>query len=276
MNNRIPVFFFLLTLLFFACNRTPSWVIPKEKMENILIDIHLAEGISGNDYNQFSNNENKQALLDAVYKKHEITRQQLDTSLVWYGAHLEDFVKMYDDIAHRLSVLDDTLRNELTAFNELQAKDVNVWHGETSRALYSFSHRNIFTFRIDSLYSDSASVSFSTGDTYVLKLALTGVTQTLQPELRFCVAGKDTVVSKNTLVNTDGDYIISLTLGSNQVPTSLSGSVYVYPYGVSDIAVFIRDISLYKYKQGVTLPVIQDTSRTQTPLEKSRLHLMKR
>ncbi len=246
MNKLVPVLPLLLVLLAFsACRKTPSWVIPQDKIEDVLIDIHIAEGIIDNQSGEFPDYESKQELFNAVYKKHGITKQDFDTSLVWYAAHLKDFLKIYEDIDKRMLILRDTVEQRLTALSELEAKGINIWQGSTVAVISSFAHNNIFTFQNDSL--------LSAGGAYRLKFSLLGVDSALHTECRFCIEAKDTILVKKILPEKNGDYSLDLTLADHEIPKILSGSVYIDPLQVSDVSLIIANISLCKYKEASAL-----------------------
>lgn len=82
------------TLFLYACNDSKEKApIDRYKMKEILIDIHLAEAYSGlipNDSFRMPqlNSKNKDTLAKlytAILAKHQITMEELNKALSWYG-----------------------------------------------------------------------------------------------------------------------------------------------------------------------------------------------
>jgi hypothetical protein len=89
-----------------ACNGRPRYVLSDSKMENVLFDLHLAENVISDNYMIFSGDSvRKQQLLNSVFDKHKITEQTFDTSLVWYNAHLDKYLKINANLSQRYANL---------------------------------------------------------------------------------------------------------------------------------------------------------------------------
>lgn len=79
-----------------GCNRVPDYVIQPEDMAQLLADIHTADGVVESNYQQYSSDSARLALKQAVFEHRGVTAEQVDTSMVWYGAHLDRYMKVYD------------------------------------------------------------------------------------------------------------------------------------------------------------------------------------
>jgi hypothetical protein len=97
----------LMALMFFSCSKReekiPPDIISKEKMTEILIDVHLAEVKW--QINAPSDNApgGKQSYYKYIFNKHHISYDQLIKSYKYYSAHPEVFSKIYDDVITGLS-----------------------------------------------------------------------------------------------------------------------------------------------------------------------------
>jgi hypothetical protein len=88
----------------FSCGHGRYGVtIPPKKFVNVLVDIHIADGIA------IENMEHaKNALLDSaslygsVFDKYGVTRSMFDSTLSYYTEHPDDFQKIYNKVTARL------------------------------------------------------------------------------------------------------------------------------------------------------------------------------
>jgi hypothetical protein len=101
-QNKFIGFAFGLLLLT-ACNQErPSYVLSDSRMENVLYDLNLVENAINDNYAVFAGDSaRRQQLLDYVFEKHKITEQTFDTSLVWYNAHLDKYLKINEKVEKR-------------------------------------------------------------------------------------------------------------------------------------------------------------------------------
>lgn len=100
-HRAIYIVFLGILLTLAACGRRPRYVIPENKMMEVLYDIRLAEAIYGSE-NYFRTDSMKDALVNGVLQKHEITQAQLDSSLYWYADNISEYNAINDSVSSRL------------------------------------------------------------------------------------------------------------------------------------------------------------------------------
>lgn len=101
-------------ILFAACTVKPTYVLSEKKMENVLFDLYIAQTeISENTTSLYADSASKRKLLQSVLKKHRITQEKLDTSLVWYNAHIERYMNINKQLTERYNLLIDKLQAEI-------------------------------------------------------------------------------------------------------------------------------------------------------------------
>ncbi|MGL4293953.1 MAG: DUF4296 domain-containing protein [Bacteroidales bacterium] len=105
-----------LTVL--ACARVPEGVLDNKKMEQVLYDVHIAEGIMDEFPSQYRTLESKQKLMAGVFRENAITKAEFDSSMVYYGANLDQYMKIYQRVTERLNAQRDLLTTELTAYEK--------------------------------------------------------------------------------------------------------------------------------------------------------------
>ncbi len=98
------VLLFLLTMLgLFSCGN--SYVLSPEQMEDLLVDIHLADGITLQN-SDFKKTDAKLDLYSTIYKKHHTDKAQFDSSMIYYSENLTDFAEIYEAVFDRLTQLE--------------------------------------------------------------------------------------------------------------------------------------------------------------------------
>ena len=73
-----------------SCDRTPGGVIGVNKMADLIVDLQLAEAYIESHTADFEDDSSKLVIKQSIFKKHGITQQDYDSSLVWYAHNMED------------------------------------------------------------------------------------------------------------------------------------------------------------------------------------------
>ncbi len=103
MDNLFKYLFLLmLAVVVYSCQNRPSEVLSRKKMEKVMYDMYIAEAIIEDDYNKFAENQNKEALIDQIFKKHRISEARWDTSLAWYSDNIDIYIQINDSVKSRL------------------------------------------------------------------------------------------------------------------------------------------------------------------------------
>lgn len=111
-----------------SCNSTPSGIIPKGKMSEVLADVHTAEAVGNVSSQDYSSDSAKLALKMAVFKKHGVTSEQFDSSLVWYAHNIGKYIEVYDDALEILRDRSQSVGTMLVQAAVSMAGDsVDVW-----------------------------------------------------------------------------------------------------------------------------------------------------
>lgn len=109
--NRLFLLYFLSGLIALLCScsdnqevKIPSTVLPKEKMVQVLADIHLLEAAASlnllpNDEGALKNDPNYQQ----IYSAQGTTREQYMESFDFYSQHSELMMQIYNEVLTELS-----------------------------------------------------------------------------------------------------------------------------------------------------------------------------
>lgn len=100
---------FLLVFLFWSCNdkvtyEKPEDLIDKEKMTDLLYEMHIAIGTSNIKNIHLEKNRNYMSL---VYEKYGVDSTQFANSNLYYTSNIIEYEEIYEEVERRL----DTLRN---------------------------------------------------------------------------------------------------------------------------------------------------------------------
>ena len=135
-----------------ACSHDPDYVIGEKDMVDLLVDVHKAEAVIESNYNQYSSKADKKKLREAVFLKHGITQEQFDTNLVWYGHHIEDYMKIYEQVVERLKAENEEAKKLLAEDNSQTMSQpgdsVDVWKQRRAHVFDTRQASNLLTFDI--------------------------------------------------------------------------------------------------------------------------------
>ena len=98
-----------LSLALLACDRTPGGVLSVNDMADIIVDLQLAEAYIENHSGEFETDSSKLVLKQSIFKRHGITAEDYDSSLVWYAHNMEDYTKAHDKAIGKLKARYDKL-----------------------------------------------------------------------------------------------------------------------------------------------------------------------
>lgn len=131
--------FLLIPLFAVACNQVPDGVLNRKKMENVLYEVHIAEGIMEEYPLKYRSAESKQKLLATVFQDNGITKAEFDSSMVYYGAHLDQYMKIYQKVTERLNQQKELASAQLLAYERSlltpEGDSVNIWKHPAQRII---------------------------------------------------------------------------------------------------------------------------------------------
>ncbi|MGC8864472.1 MAG: DUF4296 domain-containing protein [Bacteroidales bacterium] len=103
---------------------SPPGILNREEFTNLLFDLHLADGWFA--IRRAQGDEPKvlaTRLYDSVFASHKITREQFEQSMEWYAARPQVLDKIYDELIHRINVLQaspDSLQASPAAASDIE------------------------------------------------------------------------------------------------------------------------------------------------------------
>ena len=109
---RPAIIFLLCITLLGACSKETADVIPEDKMELLLTDIHLAEAWSNEQAKDSSgrvlprNDDSMAAMYRTIYAHHGVTDSLYRKSMDWYRARPVELDSIYTRMVRRLSAME--------------------------------------------------------------------------------------------------------------------------------------------------------------------------
>jgi len=208
-----------------------------------MYDMYLAEAEINNNYAIFGNNdEKKQELLNVILKKHKISQQDLDTSLVWYNAHLEIYTKMNDRVSKRYDTHIAQLQKEIDVENALIAERNRVNLLEDKRGFFLQTAsllQNTISFKVDS-------IEWNTGDNLEVSFDILGVNNNKNPELLCYIHCEDTIIKIQEKISVNGSFSKMMPHRMNNVK-SFSASIHLSD-SISKANILIHKFGIFHRK----------------------------
>lgn len=152
-----------------GCSNRPDGVLSTDDMAAVLADIHEAEGVLEQDYNNYKGDSAKITLRQSVYHKHGIDAATMDTSLAWYGYHMDKYQEVYDEV---IKILDKRLAGikvspgqsvDMGSYGNVEGDSAIVWRDLQPR----YFHTRLFNKYITA--SLSRDRYWEDGDEYELR-----------------------------------------------------------------------------------------------------------
>ena len=120
------VFSFIIVSLAVSCIDRPDVVLDEQQMIDVLVDVHRAEGLLEMQQQTGSTKageleQYQKSVMAAVLQKHGVSRQQYDSSLMWYAQHLKLLTRVYGHVDERLQE-----EHELWSLQVTEARDFDT------------------------------------------------------------------------------------------------------------------------------------------------------
>ncbi len=238
------LFVILLSLfIFVACNGTPDYVIPPKKMAEVMADVHTGEAVVESNARSFPTDSTKKALMQSVYIKHGVTSAQMDTSLYWYGHHLDKYMDVYK---RTIEILETRIADAEKIGGKsdkspirvsVDGDSVNIWQGASLRRNSPFLPSEYMSFHY------GTDKNWERGDRYTLNAKMINTHSPLTMTIAAEYNDGTTEYVSVTHVG-DGKKQLLLVLDSAKVASNVYGSLHYAPRG--DEISYIDSISLVR------------------------------
>jgi len=234
-------------MLLAACQPTvPKEYIQPDDMEDILYDYFVSQGIVQQETNGLPSSDYKKELyFNALLKKHEVSRADFDSSLVYYYTRADRFIKILKNVQERLG--DDAMEygasaSEVASFavSSLSGDTANIWNNVRSKMMIPYAPYNRLQFSV------KADTAFRQGDSFML---------TFNSEFLYQGGSKDAVAYMAVRYANDSVATVNTHFSINGVTQLRSGSSQD---AVKEVCGFIYLGQGYETTSSLRLLIISD------------------
>lgn len=201
-----------------SCSRRPSYVISEKKMIDVLYDIQLAQAVFRSN-NEFASDNRKDALVEGILKKHNITQAELDSSLVWYSDNIQVYLIINDSVASRLRASSD----RMIALKNEQYTKVRDWSRYIIPPFYYLTESTpTMTFSIDSFKIKTIDLAH-----FNIMFDIQGVSHIQDVEAGIYYTYKDTLVKNIYSIRENKHYVLAKPQLADSLLKEISGYIHV-------------------------------------------------
>lgn len=251
----------LVAALAGACSGVPSGVIPPERMSRLLADLEVADCVVEMEPMKFRSDSLKKVLLQSVYERNGVTDAEVDSSMMWYGRHLDKYLAVMDRTVELLEEEENRSRvaggrliaGETRRSVSADGDSVDVW---TLPRLWRLSRTSPVTIVRFNLTRDR---NWEPGDGYELKFRTSGSRGTVE-SLLAADYQRDRRVYNRARSAGDGWHSVKLQLDSASGASQLYGYISCHPAAGEMVVVDSVRLTRTHWKSGrVTVPPAQQT-----------------
>lgn len=221
----LPVLLILLTVS--SCSNRPGYVISRGKMVDVLYDIQLAQAVY-NEYNtKIDTKEKKEALINDVLIKHNITQAELDSSILWYSDNIKLYMEINDSVSSKLKKMRDAHTDLINKRKGRDSYDV------LPPLFYLDNAVPILSFRID-----SAKLKNIKADHFLWSFDAMGV---MEEDTLFAAAlytYADTVVNDIIHITKNDRYVFNKPLLPDSLLKNISGYIRLKKNSPSNVFLY--------------------------------------
>ena len=273
---RRALFVILPILMLLSCSHRPDYVIGEKAMEDLLVDIHKSEAVIESNYNIYNNNADKKKLREAVFLRHGVTQEQFDTTLVWYGHHIDKYMEIYDRVIERLKAENEEAKKLLAEENSqtmTQPGDsVDVWKQKRFHLFDTRLPSNLLTFDI------ATDENFRTRDYFELRFKVLMLPKlSVKPQVYMAVRHTNNDIAYNWVdVDKEGWCVLPVQADSTTSISRVYGYI-VLPMQAVQERMYVDSLSLIRRHYNDRIPAVNSqkvlSDRPLSPSERKKLVL---
>ena len=259
-------FLFCILMLVSACSmKRPRTVLSNQKMSEVLYDYHLTKAIISN--RNVTNEEERQAYMNDLFRKHGITEAEFDSSLVWFSGNPDELVKLYEQITQRMGRENILLSRRIDERNSLlvaamDGDSVDIWPERRFWRMTDKSLENLLSFNVkaDNYFQHTDTLKWQMDFHFVNGEPRKSEAPLVTLQVWF---DKDSMIYVRNSVTANGVQTLALandTLGKIQ---NVQGSIYIPRQRTSNNLILVDGITLLRLRsaESKARANIQDTLR---------------
>lgn len=234
----------MLGIMLLACSKVPRGILSEKKMQAVQTDMQIAEAMISENHDNFQDDVQKKALYESVFRKHGITQADYDTALVWYGRHLDIYIKVYDRILADLDEREKALGKDTGS--PLRSDSINIWPDSSYLTLSRKALCNGVVFNI------KPEMEYASGSVFVMGMNVWGLNNKLhnRPNVHICADLGDTTVVMNQKIQFDGYHKVILRSVPGKAVQRVYGYIFMNNASEYYNKIYIDSLNLIRYDYG--------------------------
>lgn len=232
-----------------ACGKkVPDDIIQPDAMESLLYDYHLASTM-GNAL-PYDESYQKDAYFEYVFQKHQVTKAEFDSSMVWYTRHAEELAAIYRSLQERLEREEKQMKEQVAKRDNqidvsMSGDTVDVWQDRTMYWLSTSSLTNKLTFdlKTDTTFKPRDAMALEADFHFIPSKKMSGKAVMA---LNFYF-DNDSVQGLTRMVTRSGKQRLYVRPDSAFAIQSISGFIYYTNDKQPDATLLVSDIRLTRY-----------------------------
>lgn len=119
---------FSLVFVFYACETPKAYLVPREKMVEVLVDIHIADGVlSTESFDYDIEKLRPENFYKNILEKHHLDRAIFDSALSQYSADRLVYIEMYEEVIEALRTQESYLQ-AVSGKEKSKYKELNLFY----------------------------------------------------------------------------------------------------------------------------------------------------
>lgn len=201
---RNSLLFFVILSLITACDSRGKYVLDNDDMEDILYDIHKSHFLFEDDIERRYNAACQYALTQHILKQHDVTKQQWDSSLVYYTRNADQLERIYERLSERLELEATAMGAGISEVSD----STDIWMADRNIILTTDEIHSSYQWKIktDSIFKD--------GEKVTLRCMAHFLVSDMERRATILIALKlknDSVVTRYTVASQTGIYTTDIT-----------------------------------------------------------------
>jgi len=246
MIYKLLIFVVIATMI--SCSNTPKGLLSEKKMAAVIIDMQNAEEMINNEPTVFSAKEDREQLYASIFRKHGVTEADYDSSLVWYGQHLTEYMRVQKMALTEIQARIEAMGNVTPVAVDSNSDSIDIW---IYRRYYELSPKllsNLVIFDIKPL------AAYSSGSSFVFGMNVWGVQpqMTENVEVHICAVSDDSTYMASRTIKEDGYYETSLKTSPAKRTQHIYGYIRIDGKEKAYNTIYIDSFSLMKYRYSIS------------------------
>ena len=139
----IPISLVALSAVLTACSDRPENVASDKEMVKIMTDMELAEAYIQTHGATMSGSESRERIVEYVLRKHNMSREDFDSTLSWYGRHIDKYDELYAKVDRELAERGKKMSGDIQDMNS-----TDLWPYSRHIFISSLSSSDNMTFSL--------------------------------------------------------------------------------------------------------------------------------